>query len=389
MILINSKIDCSPADTNKKIVFVIANALDQDYRTPKEVRALESVGYDVTILSWQREKAKDQLSIISDNMNFNEIRINLEAPSGKGVLFYLPVWWIIEFKWLMKLDYNLIHVINFHSIIPALFVGKLTKKKVVYEIMDAYEDSIKIPNLVRKILIYIDRIFMSLASAVIIVDDGQNEEFNGIPNKKVAIIYDPPMDYMKVNIKKNKSVFSLFYAGVLNKARKLNLDKVIESIQTIDNVILFIAGYGDQIEEIKYWCKIMPEKVHYLGKISSDRAYYESMSANILFELRDPSINQHKYICGSKFLRAMSCEKPILVSAGTSAANIVKNANCGIVVDPTKIDEISKAILLLKNNPDKYAEMSKNSKHAFETQFSWKIMETRLLSLYASLFNRS
>lgn len=389
MILINSKIDCSPADTNKKIVFVIANALDQDHRTPKEVRALESVGYDVTILSWQREKANDQLSIISDNMNFNEIRINLEAPSGKGVLFYLPVWWIIEFKWLMKLDYNLIHVINFHSIIPALIVGKLTKKKVVYEIMDAYEDSIKIPNLVRKILIYIDRIFMSLASAVIIVDDGQNEEFNGIPNKKVAIIYDPPMDYMKVNINKNKSVFSLFYAGVLNKARKLNLDKVIESIQTIDNVILFIAGYGDQIEEIKYWCKIMPEKVHYLGKISSDRAYYESMSANILFELRDPSINQHKYICGSKFLRAMSCEKPILVSAGTSAANIVKNANCGIVVDPTKIDEISKAILLLKNNPDKYAEMSKNSRHAFETQFSWKIMETRLLSLYASLFNRS
>lgn len=371
-----------------RIVFVTANTLDQDYRIPKEVKALESVGYHVTILSWQREKENSLSPKLSNDKGFNEIRANLGAHWGVRVLFSLPIWWALEFSWLMRMDYNIIHVLNFHSIVPALIVGKLRRKKVIYEIMDTYEDALEIPNFLRRILICIDRIFMRLANAVIIVDDAQNEEFNGIPNEKVVTIYDSPTDLVETNtIKEDNAVFTLFYVGVLNKMRKLNLDKVVEAIRTIDNVTLIIAGYGDQVGEVKHWCEIMPNKVHFVGKISSDEAYARSTSADILFELRDPSIVQHKYICGSKFLRAMSCGKPILVSAGTSAANIVINANCGMVVDINKIEDITNAILLLINNPNKYIELSKNSHYAYNTRYNWRIMEDRLISLYANLFN--
>jgi glycosyltransferase involved in cell wall biosynthesis len=226
---------------------------------------------------------------------------------------------------------------------------------------------------------------MRLASAVIIVDEAQVEEFDGIPNSKVIPIYDSPPDFTKKLITKENEVFTLFYAGRLYKDRGLNLDKIISAISSINNVGLIIAGYGDQVEEVEKWSHAMPNKIQFIGKISHDEALERSIAADLLFEVRDPVIPLHKYNCGSKFLRAMACGKPILVSKGTSAANKVYENNCGLVVDTNNIEEIKEAIMKLRDNPKLCKELGANGRKAYEERYSWEIMERRLLALYQGL----
>jgi glycosyltransferase involved in cell wall biosynthesis len=165
----------------------------------------------------------------------------------------------------------------------------------------------------------------------------------------------------------------------------LNLDKVVSAISGIDDVRLIIAGYGDQVEEVETWSRVMPDKIQFIGKISPDDALKRSIAADLLFELRDPIVPQYKYICGSKFLRAMSCGKAVLVNRDTSAAIKVYENNCGLVVDANNIEEIKEAIIKLRDNLELCNELGANARTAYEERYSWEIMEQRLVALYREL----
>jgi glycosyltransferase involved in cell wall biosynthesis len=372
---------------DKKRVFLIApRTIDHDPRRPKEVDAIEQGGYAVTLLSWDRDcKTLDSEQIGDAERYYDEIRVRLKAPWSIKVLPFLPIWWSFEFFWLINTKWDVVHVINFHSIIPALIAGKLKRKPVIYEILDTYEDAMVLPNSIRYLLILVDKVFMRLASAVIIADEAQVEEFDGIPNSKVIPVYDSPPDFSKESNVKANNVFTLFYAGVLYKNRRLNLDKVVSAISGIDNVKLIIAGYGDQVEEVETWSRAMPDKIQFIGKISPDDALKGSIAADLLFELRDPTVPQYKYICGSKFLRAMSCGKAVLVNKDTSAAIKVYENNCGLVMDANNIEEIKEAIIKLSDNLELCNELGANARKAYEERYSWGIMEKRLLALYREL----
>ena len=369
----------------KRIILMHAGTID-DIRMPKEIEVMKQGGYAVTLLSWDRDcKKAHHEHRKGARKYYEELQLRLKAPIGIKLLLILPIWWFFEFFWFMRIKWDIAHVLNFHSIIPALIAGKLKRKPVIYEIVDSYEDMTALPNILRYFLIQVDRIFMRLASAVIIVDEAQVEEFDGIPNSKVVPIYDSPPDLYKKLIVKENEVFTLFYAGRLYKERRLNLDKIISAISSINNVKLIIAGYGDQVEEVKKWSQSMPNKTQFIGKISDEELLERSITADLLFEIHDSVIPANKYNCGSKFLRAMACGKPILVNRGTSTANKVYENNCGLVVDAKNIEEIKKAIIMLRDNPELCKELGANGRKAYEERYSWEIMERRLLALYQGL----
>lgn len=81
------------------------------------------------------------------------------------------------------------------------------------------------------------------------------------------------------------------------------------------------------------------------------------------------------------------CGKPLLVNHNTSTANIVQMENCGIVVDAKNIQEIKDAITKLRDNPDLCRTLGSNAHDAYRKRYSWSIMESRLLSVYAKLLN--
>jgi len=130
----------------------------------------------------------------------------------------------------------------------------------------------------------------------------------------------------------------------------------------------------------------MPGKIQYIGEINYTEVLERSTKADLLFMLRDYVAKPvNKYICGSKVLEAMMCSTPILVNEGTSTANIVREENCGLVVDANNIEEIRRAIIKLRDNPELCEELGINARKAHEERYSWEIMELRLLALYQEL----
>ena len=354
-------------------------------RLPKEIGALKKEGYTITLLCRDEHR---NCSKPKKSEEYEEIRLKLKAPRGIKLLLFLPIWWSFVFVCLMILKWDIVHAIDIHSIPPAIIAGKLKRKTVIYEILDIGEYELVLPDSIRTICVKIDKLFMGFANAVIVADEMQIVGVGGIPNPKVITIYDsPPITLLRENdiFYRRGENFTLFYAGMCYESKRLNLDKVLESIKNLENVKLVIAGYGDLVDEIKKWAYRMPNKVEFIGKISYAEVFERGAKADLFFILRDPVILANKYTCGSTLLNAMMCGKPTLANKGTSTADKVYEENCGLVVDANNIEEIKEAIIKLRDNPELCEELGANARKAYEQKYSWEIMEERLLALYQEL----
>ena len=370
----------------KRVVVIRANLLDREVRATKIIKTLANNGYLVTLLCWDRGIKTNRSEQQEAGSFQGEIRLKFKAPWGNKVLFFLPIWWCFIFSWLMVTKWDIVHAIQIISLPPAVIVGKLKRKPVIYDLLDTYEDVLLLPKVIRNVCVKLDKIFMRLVSGVILADEAQIEEVGGIPNPKVVAIYDSPATVSGINLSHRKNdIFTLFFAGLLFSGKALNLDKIFRAVKDVKGVMVVIAGHGDLVDEIKEWSRKMPEKIQFIGEITHAEVLERSAKADLLFVLRDPIVPVNKYICGSKVLEAMMCGTPILVNKGTSTAKKVREENCGLVVDAKNIDEIQEAIMKLKDNPKLCEELGVNARKAYEGIYSWKIMERILLDLYRAL----
>jgi glycosyltransferase involved in cell wall biosynthesis len=375
----------------KRVVLIGTSTLAQNTRASKEVKALLENGYMVTFLGWNRGAKAPTVEEVEGTERLTEIQLRLKAPLGTKIVLFYPFWWCFVFFSLILRKWDIAHAINLDSIPPTVIAGKLKRKPAIYEIVDGYEDALLLPKLIRDACIKVDKLFMWLANAIVIVDEMQIEAFNGIPNSKVVVVYDSPAD-VSVDIgiaHQRNSTFTLFYGGILSSRRALNLDKFFAGIKSIEDIRVVIAGWGDLVEEIKGWSRQMPDTIQFIGAIGHTEVLRRAAEADLLFVLRSPIPLANKYICGSKLLEAMVCGKPILVNKGTSTARKVSEENCGLVIDVNNIEEIREAIIKLRDNPALCQELGANARKAYEQKYAWHIMEQRLLNLYDELTGKA
>ena len=223
-----------------KICLIIKSSIfdDGETRRPRETKALIDAGYSVRLLSWNRKSEKYSVTHSFNKKKYEEVVLNLPAPSDIWVLPYLPIWWIFLFFYLTFYEWNIAHVINFDSLVPSVFSCKLKKKPIIYEMLDTYEDHVILPLWLREIIITGDKLLMKMVDSIILVDEMQKDELNGIPNKNLQVIYDSPIDCLtgfKIDKSKNDK-FTIFYAGWFAKARRLNLNKLFEAINDLDDI---------------------------------------------------------------------------------------------------------------------------------------------------------
>jgi glycosyltransferase involved in cell wall biosynthesis len=370
-----------------KVIMVKSNTIEREIRLPKEIAALNSSGYKIELLCWDRELNNINSTI---ERNFEEVSLKLKAPWGIRILLFLPIWWLYVFCHLLfTKGWDIVHASNFDSLVPSLIAAKIRRKPIIYEIVDVYADIILLPKSIRNMAIQIDKFLMRFVNAVIIIDDNQRKEFGGIPNSMIVTIYDTPPNIFGDNIiTSNNEIFTIYYAGAFARARRMNLDKIVSAVETTDRVRLVISGYGDQTEEIKGWAAKNPDKITFLGFISHEEVFHWSCKADLLVVARSPSVIGNKFNCGSTVLRALMCGKPFLANKDTATADLVNRENCGISVEAYDVGEIKAAIIKLRDNPKLCHQYGQNAKEAYERLYKWDIMAKRLQNLYERLLNK-
>jgi len=365
-----------------KVIMLRSNPISPDVRLEKEAKTLADAGYDVTLIGWLRFGNAPRLE---KRFNYTIKRIKLRASFGKGIIFYLPIWWSLLFFYLLTEKWDIVHAADLDTFVPALLAAKLRKKKLVYDIFDFYIDMMPFPSLIRNCVAKFDIFLMRFADALIVVDPSRLKQIEREDDTSVVIIFNSPLDYNNIpNSKFNydEQYFKIFYAGSLFKDRDFR--SIIKIVKENKNLRLEIAGWGQCEKELIEFIRDAPGII-FKGMIPYEEVIQKTLYSDLLFALYDPNVPNNRYASPNKLFEAMMCEKPILVSDRTAMAEIVRLEKCGLVVPFNDINAIKDAIIKLKNDPQLCKQFGENGRKAFEQKYNWTIMERRLVKVYENL----
>lgn len=365
------------------VIMIRSNPIDPDVRLEKEAKTLAGAGYNVTLIGWQRFGEAPEY----ESTPYYDIRrIKLRAPFEKKVIFYLPIWWTLAFYRLLKEDWDIIHAADFDTYLPALIAAKIKRKRIVYDIFDFYADQVPLPTIIWKCVAKIDTSLMRSADAVIVVDQSRLRQIGREGDETVHIIYNSPQDesisLTDRSLNRGGVPFTIFFAGVLTQGR--DFETVIRAAKEVGDIQIDLAGFGCDEDKVRSMSE-RESHVTFLGRLPYNEVIRRTLQSDLLFALYDPGVPNNRYASPNKLFEAMMCGKPILVSDETSMAEIVRKEDCGVVVPYRDVSAIKHAIRMLRSDPTLCKRLGENGRRAYETKYSWGIMEGRLLHLYSDL----
>ena len=364
-----------------RVVFVRSKSpAGLEPRIRKEAATLARAGYEVHALLWDRELAHPAEEDV-DGLRIHRYR--RRAPEGSPALaFLLPRWWAFVFFRILGLRPNVVHAIDFDTVLPTYAAARIAGACVVYDIFDFYAEMITAPlsPRLRNLLANLERNMIARVDAVIVPDMRRREQFGAARPRTLVEIRNVPEDRRPSPLQESES-FVLFYGGMIAKDRGL-VDLVAACEAT--GAKLLVAGHGPDESVLLDDIESSPA-ASYLGTISYEDVLAQTASAHAVAALYDPHVPNNRFAAPNKLFEAMMFAKPVLVSDGTIPADIVREVRCGIIVPYGDREALKRALESLMLSPQECAAMGARGRAAFEARYNWKAMEPLLLAMYKDL----
>ncbi|MFY0652177.1 MAG: glycosyltransferase [Cyclobacteriaceae bacterium] len=343
----------------------------------KQASTLHRAGYDVSIVvPHTKNETVDGVNII----------VVEQYASGFKKLFFTPL--DILSKAIKRPITSIFHIHDAQLVFIGI-VLRLLGRKVIY---DAHEDTyrqtmyqhwipfwLKLPYACFYSIL--ERTAGLLFNQIIIAEPIIGRIF---PKKKTTLVcnfpiassFDPPEDYQ------NRES-SVVYVGLISEARgALKMTEAIDKANASTDCKLVLGGkfspesLKDDVLESRH--------VDYLGWLGYEQLLeqlYQSRIGIIIPEANSRYTTNYPV----KLFEYMCAALPVIASKVGESAKFVLESNCGILVDPENIDEISEAISYLINNPKEAEEMGRKGRNLIKTKYNWENEAQKLLSVYDRL----
>src|SRR3989442_7549655 len=236
-----------------------------------------------------------------------------------------------------------------------------------------------VPLKLRERLAAAERRMIERADLVIVPDLRRQAQFRGARPQKIVEIMNVPED--RPLSTKPDPEFTVFYGGMIAKDRGL-LDLLAACEST--GARLIVAGHGLDEAALLAYLESSAASM-FLGTVPYDEVVRRTAASHVVAALYDPKVPNNRFAAPNKVFEAMMCAKPVLASEGTLAADIVREVECGLVVQYGDREALKKALESLMLSSSEAAAMGARGRAAFERRYNWKAMEPRLLDTYHAL----
>jgi glycosyltransferase involved in cell wall biosynthesis len=380
---------------NKKVVMLLSNSYNPDDRVRNEALALIEVGYDVTILAWDRDgthPVKEMLSGVIIR------RINFQAGYGQGshkMLAYLKVWrWFL--KELNQIRPIVIHCHDYDTYLAGVwYVWTHQRINLVLDTHENYYMMMKplVSTQAAFVVGLLERTLTGIADLLISSNQATADYYGRFGAKKVIVVgnWKNPQAYnfgMDVITKKRQEIgiaptqLVMVYIGALSEDR--NVLALLQAIRARPNVFLILGGRGDQDYEIRNACSTM-QNVYFPGYIHPDEVPLFTASADVVYYCFDPDNIYAPYNAPNKLYEALAAGKVILASdLGGELSRVIKTVQCGILLSHVAPETIGDAIDLLWQESIR-SVMQGRSKEAGQLLYNWQVAKNKLQGAYNNL----
>jgi glycosyltransferase involved in cell wall biosynthesis len=346
----------------------------------KEAKSLAKV-HEVVLIAPDEEAADKEV----DGVRI----ITIKKPKSK-LLHPITMWRV--FKAGFRHDCDVFHCHEPSSLFVSAMLKVLKRKKLIYDAHEYYpsliaENSI-FPDFIRHIVRFLadieERILIRFADVVITVDQILYKEYKKYHKIAHIISNYPKLELFRSNDLNSENKGIVYVGGI---SRDRGIYQMIDVANKANVKLICVGNFTDELnkKEINNFLAENPTKnVVFTGHVSHLKVVEYINNSKVSLCVLQP-IPRYKKAVPIKLFEYMACGKPVVVSNFTEIRKVVKEANCGILVDPANVDEIANAILYLLKHPEEAKRMGENGRIAVEEKYNWEKMEKRLLEVYKGL----
>ncbi|MBN2213755.1 MAG: glycosyltransferase [Bacteroidales bacterium] len=177
---------------------------------------------------------------------------------------------------------------------------------------------------------------------------------------------------------------TILYQGSVNKGR--GLEKVIKSMQYLDEVIFRIIGDGDILGDLKSLVKKLnlESRVIFTGRIPPKELVQQTIKADIGISLEENLGLNYYYALPNKLFDYINANIPVVVSDFPEMGSLVRKYDIGVA---TLISDARELALLFRSILDDTARMRKwkNNLQKAAAELCWDNEEKKLLDFYRKI----
>jgi len=337
--------------------------------------------YDVTVIA----PSDGVIEQKTDNVRV----ITVKKPGSK--LFH-PLTLLRVFIEGMKQNCDVYHCHEPSSLLVAVILKLIKQKKVIYDAHEHFplliSENSAFPTFLRPIVRIFasiwERLLLYFADVIITVDEVLALNYRKYHSAVCVISNYPPLHLIE-ELEPVDLTGQMIYVGGISKER--GFYEMLHAAEMAHVPLVCVGDFTDEknrSEIIQYLREHPSKNISFTGRLSHPdtlKHIAQSMAGMCILHPTPRFIDAVPI----KLFEYMACGKPVIASDFPVVREVVEEGGCGVLVDPRNVEEISKVIQDLFNNPDIAKEMGKNGQRIVAGQYNWGRMEKKLLDLYESI----
>lgn len=342
-----------------------------DPRLQKYVDELDRRRMDCHIVGWDREDK------YSDDEKYSYYKKKANYGGGIKNIFGILGFNIFLVRKLLKdrKKYSVIHACDFDTVLPAIFMKFLYRKKVVYDIFDWFVDGRHFDNtLLKNGILFLEKKALKHSTATIICDERRAAQINYKPKNLLVL---PNIPQIKVsasyNLEEDKpqdDILRVSYVGTMPSDR--GLDKILETISKRRNITFEIAGFGIMSELAKEYSDKY-DNIIFHGTVNYEEGLRIMGYSDLIIATYEKKCRNNIFAAPNKYYEGLMLGKPILTTDGTIVADSTKEYDTGFVVGEN-IDDYD-SFFNRENLKEECRIRGKNAKRLWDAKFSSYVEE--------------
>lgn len=364
---------------------LVSNDLEFDQRVKKVCQSLGKLGFDITLVGRLLPESKP----FQRHYEIKRFRLFFQ----RGALFYAALNCRIFFYLLFKKT-DVILANDLDTLLPAYLVSNLRNKKLVYDSHEYFTEAEGLTGrgFQKSVWLAIERFIFPKLKQVYTVNESIATIYRNQYKADVKVVRNIPLLAVDVVYKtRNELGIPSDKKMVLLQGAFIDPDRggmeLIESMQWLHDVHLFVIGTGRDIVNLRNRCQQLSitDRVTFLDRMPYEALRHYTANADLGISLDKPLHLNYTLSLPNKLFDYIHAGTPVLVSNLPETSRIVRDYNVGLVCEELTARGVADAISSALHHPD-YAQWKKNCLSARE-KLCWQQEEKVLEALYAPLLN--
>jgi glycosyltransferase involved in cell wall biosynthesis len=302
--------------------------VDPEPRTEQAINSLKKMGFDVTLLNWQRSDKP----LYGLRKEFKRVSFVKPATYGNGIGNFVgqATWQFWVAKKLLSNNYDLVYACDADTALIAVLLKKLKNYKLIYDQFDPISSRYR-----NKILRFWGNQIESLLfrTCHLSVVPSELRMVSGLNNQ--VIVSNNFNKTLRKPKERGSDSLKIAYFGILQPDR--GLIELLKCLETDLKIELTIAGFGIISRDLE---NVKSSKFRFLGKLDYEKGLELIADSDISYVMYNPKFEHNRKTASGKFLDSIIAGTPCIVAAGTALATFTSEFNLGWSVEYGNVDAL-------------------------------------------------